>query len=74
LIYTLIYQNQGIHCPCLLLNESYADNTTELLEEFNTTLMQFEDMYQGGAGQHQGIVDEIEEEYGDFFNPNRKIP
>ena len=57
-----------------LLNESYAENTTELLEEFNTTLMQFEDMYQGGAGQHQGIVDEIEEEYGDFFNPNRKIP
>ena len=57
-----------------LLNESYADNTTELLEEFNTTLMQFEDMYQGGADQHQGIVDEIEEEYGDFFNPNRKIP
>lgn len=57
-----------------LLNESYAENTTELLEEFNTTLMQFEDMYQAGAGQHQGIVDEIEEEYEGFFNPNRKIP
>jgi hypothetical protein len=57
-----------------LLNESYAENTSELLEEFNTTLMQFEEMYQSGAGQHQDIVDEIEEEYGDFFNPNRKIP
>ncbi|HMA83640.1 MAG TPA: hypothetical protein VKP59_05360 [Candidatus Thermoplasmatota archaeon] len=57
-----------------LLNESYAENTTELLEEFNTTLMQFETMYQAGASGHQGIVDEIEEEYGDFFNPNRKIP
>jgi hypothetical protein len=57
-----------------LLNESYAENTSELLEEFNTTLMQFEEMYQSGAGQHQDIVDEIDEEYGDFFNPNRKIP
>ncbi|MBS3748961.1 MAG: hypothetical protein KGY67_04600 [Candidatus Thermoplasmatota archaeon] len=57
-----------------LLNESYAENTTELLEDFNATLMQFEDMYQAEAGGHQGIVDEIEEEYGDFFNPNRIIP
>ena len=57
-----------------LLNESYSENTTELLEEFNTTLMQFDAIYQSGAGQHQGIVDEIEEEYEGFFNPNRKIP
>jgi len=57
-----------------LLNESYSDNTTELLEEFNATLMQFDALYQSGSAQQQDVVDEIKEEYGDFFNPKREIP
>ena len=57
-----------------LLNESYAENTTELIEEFNATLMQFDGMYQQGFSAQQEIVKEIEKEYEGFFNPNREIP
>ena len=55
-----------------LLNESYAGNISELLDEFNSTLAMFDNMNQQGSGQQQDIVDEIEEEYGDFFDPNRR--
>lgn len=57
-----------------LLNESYSENTTELIEEFNETLMQFDGMYQQGLSTQQEIVEEIEKEYEGFFNPNRQIP
>ena len=50
-----------------------AENET-LLEEFNATLMASDVTYQQGSSAEQGIIDEIEEEYGDFFNPNREIP
>lgn len=55
-----------------LLNESSSGNTTELFELFNSTLMQYDMTYQQGFSQHQDIVDEIEEEYGGFFNPKRE--
>jgi len=57
-----------------LLNESYSENNTDLIGEFNVTLMQFDSMYQQALTQNQEIINEIEEEYGEFFNPNRKIP
>lgn len=57
-----------------LLNESYSENTTDLLDEFNATLMQFDGMYQQGFSAQQEIVEEIENEYEGFFNPNREIP
>ncbi len=57
-----------------LLNESLSENTSELLDLFNMTLLDFDVQYQQGSSGYQEIIDEIEEEHGGFFNPKREIP
>ncbi|MDG6217871.1 MAG: hypothetical protein QCI00_00330, partial [Candidatus Thermoplasmatota archaeon] len=57
-----------------LLNESFLENASELLDLFNMTLLTFDTQYQQGFSDYQDIIDEIEEEHGGFFNPKREIP
>jgi len=45
-------------------------NVSELLVLYNTTIA----LYQGALGQYEAIIDEIEEEFGKFFNPIRETP
>jgi hypothetical protein len=45
-------------------------NVTELLELFNETT----EMYNEELGVYNEITDEIEDEYGKYFNPIRETP